>query len=143
MTEAEYLRLVQTAKPLLDQIHLNICLCDKEGKILYVNPHAAESIKNLGALLGMPEIRTGYDVVGTPMAKWHRLKDFTKAMRERHGAWGTWSIKGARWRSRSDCVRDDQGHVIGYVGAWEEKDAGPLPDDKTEQTYLTPPYGHP
>ena len=142
MNEADYLKLVQQAKPLLDQIHLNICLCDKAGTIIYVNPHAAESIKGLGALLGMSEIRTGYDVVGTHMDKWHRLDNFTRAMHERHGEWGTWQVRGARWRSRSDCVRDDRGQVIGYVGAWEEKDLGPTPEDKTEQTYMTPPYRH-
>ena len=140
MNESEYLELVKTAKSLLDQIHLNICLCDRQGKILYVNPHAAESIKALGELVGFSEINTGYDVVGTNMEKWHRFKGFTRAMEERRGQWGTWCIKGVRWRSRSDCVRDDDGNVIGYVGTWEELDQGPSPDDKTEETYLTPPY---
>ena len=140
MNESEYLELVKTAKSLLDQIHLNICLCDRQGKILYVNPHAAENIKALGELVGFSEINTGYDVIGTNMEKWHRLKGFTRAMEERRGQWGTWCIKGVRWRSRSDCVRDDDGNVIGYVGAWEELDQGPSPDDKTEETYLTPPY---
>ena len=140
MNEAEYLDVVKAAKPLLDQIRLNICLCDRQGTIIYVNPHAAESIKALAELVGFSEIESGYDVIGTNMEKWHRLQRFTRAMEERAGQWGTWSIKGVRWRSRSDCVRDDHGVVIGYVGAWEELDQGPCPDDKTEQTYLTEAY---
>ena len=142
MNEAEYLEVVKVAKPLLDQVHLNICLCDRQGKIIYVNSHAAESIKALGALVGFTEIQTGYDVVGTDMEKWHHLQSFTRAMEERKGQWGTWSVKGVRWRSRSDCVRDDKGNVIGYVGAWEELDQGPSPEDKMEETYQTPPYCH-
>ena len=140
MNEKEYSQIVETSQPLLDQIHLNIICCNKEGIIIYLNPHAAESLKALGNLLGYEDIKTGYDVIGTHMAKWHRLKNFTKAMEERKGEWGTWHLKGARWRSRSDCVRDDNGEVIGYVGAWEELDQGPSPEDKTEATFETPEY---
>lgn len=137
MNKAEYHELIKAARPLLDQVHLNICLCDGDGKIVYVNPHAAESIKALAKLVEFSEIQTGYDVTGTHMAKWHHLKNFAQAMEERKGQWGTWHIKGARWRPRSDCLRDDAGNVIGYVGAWEELDPGPSPEDKTEDTYLS------
>jgi len=143
MTEKEYLEIANTSKPLLDQMHLNICLCDKSGEIIYVNTHAAASIKGLGELLGYEDIKTGYDVVGTHMDKWHRVNEFTKAMKERHGQWGVWSLKGARWRSRSDCVCDDNGNVIGYVGAWEELDQGPTSEDKTETIFETPEYQRP
>ena len=140
MNEKEYLGIIETAKPLLDQIHLSICLADKEGTIVYVNPHAAESIKALGNLLDYKDIKTGFDVVGTHMGKWHHLKAFTEAMEERKGKWGPWHLKGARWRSRSDCVRADNGEVIGYIGAWEQLDHGPMPKDKTEATFETPEY---
>lgn len=140
MTEKEYLETVKAARPLLDRIHLNICLCNKDGKIIYVNPHAAESIMTLANLLGFKEIKTGYDVVGSHMSKWHRLKGFTSAMEERKGQWGTWHIKGARWRSRSDCLRGNDNEVIGYIGAWEELDQGASPADKTEDTYKSAEY---
>ncbi len=140
MTEKEYLEVTEAAKPLLDQIHLNICLCNKEGEIIYVNRHGAESIKELANLLGYEEIKTGYDVIGTNMAKWHRLREFTKGMSERNGEWGTWHLQGARWRPRSDRLVDDNGEVIGYVGAWEELDQGASVADKTETTFETPEY---
>ena len=140
MNEKEYLGIINIARPLLDQIHLSICLCDKEGIILYVNKRAAEDLKALGNMLGYEEIKTGYDVVGTHLSKWHHLHDFQKAMAERKGDWGVWSLKGERWRPKSDCVRDDEGAVIGYVGAWEELDQGPSSVDKTESTYDTPMY---
>ena len=140
VTEKEFLEVVAAAKPLLDQIHLNICLCNREGKIIYVNPHAAEGIKETAGILGLEDIKTGYDVIGTHMEKWHRLRGFTKAMEERKGQWGTWYLKGERWRPRSDCIRDDNGEVIGYVGAWQELDQGPSAADKTEATYEAPEY---
>ncbi len=140
MNEAEYLKLVEAAQPLLDQVHLNICFCDRHGRIVYVNIHAAASIKALAELVGFDEIKTGYDVVGTQMAKWHRRMDFTKAMDEHRAEWGMWHIKGARWRARSGRLLDDQENVIGYVGAWEELDQGPSPADKTEATYERAPY---
>ena len=140
MNEQEYLEVIKTAKPLLDQIRLNICLCDRKGEIIYVNPHAAEGLKEQAKVLGLEEIETGYDFIGTHMAKWHRLKGFTQAMEERKGQWGTWYIKGDRWKPRSDCIRNDNGEVIGYAGAWEELDQGPSSADKTEATYDTPGY---
>ncbi|MCF8069495.1 MAG: hypothetical protein K9L30_13005 [Desulfobacterales bacterium] len=140
MNEKDYLGIIDVAKPLLDQINLSICFCDKEGIIVYINPRAAEDLKALGNLLGFQEIKTGFDVVGTHLSKWHHLRNFTEAMEKSNGDWGVWSLKGERWRSRSGCVRDNNGEVIGYIGAWEELDHGPTPEDKTETTYKLPIY---
>lgn len=140
MTEQDFLRLTNEMSPLLDQVLLNICFCDKTGKIIYVNKHAAMNIKALGEHVGFNEIKTGYDVVGTHMSKWHKLKDFTKNLKEKNNMWGTWDIRGVRWRPRSGCIKDDQGEIIGYIGAWEELDGGPNIEDKTEEIFKTSKY---
>ena len=48
MSDSGFLKVVEKAKPFLDQIRLNICLCERGGKILYVILGLAALLDTLG-----------------------------------------------------------------------------------------------